>query len=78
MSFYAGDELSGLFFSEKAKIKFFPIDCISPEFFIKVFPSDFSIILSYVLKKRFLSFNYHFIFPFSLQELNLADWLEEL
>ena len=46
MSFYAGDELSGLFFSEKAKIKFFPIDCISPAFSSKFSLSDFSIILS--------------------------------
>ena len=46
MSFYAGDELSGLYFSEKAKIKFFPIDCISPSFSSKFSPSDLSLILS--------------------------------
>lgn len=40
MSFYACDELSGLYFSEKAQIKFFPIDCISPEFTSKFSPSD--------------------------------------
>lgn len=46
MSFYAGDELSGLYFSEKAKIKFFPIDCISPAFSSKFNPSDFIIIFA--------------------------------
>ena len=62
MSFYAGDELSGLFFSEKAKIKFFPIDCISPAFSSKFSSSDFNLILSYVYKERFSSFNYHSLF----------------
>ncbi len=45
MSFYAGDELSGLYFSEKATIKFFPIDCISPSFSANFSTSDLSIIL---------------------------------
>lgn len=45
MSFYAGDELCGLYFSEKATIKFFPIDCISPAFSAKFSQSDLSIVL---------------------------------
>lgn len=44
-SFYAGDELTGLFFSEKATIKFFPIDCISPSFSSNFFTNDLSIFL---------------------------------
>lgn len=46
MSFYAGDELSGLYYSEKAKIKFFPIDCISPVFSSKFSLLNFSLIFS--------------------------------
>lgn len=40
MTFYACDELSGLYFSEKMKIKFFPIDCISPKFTNEFSASD--------------------------------------
>ena len=45
MSFYACDELCGLFFAEKAKIKFFPIDCISPDFTSKFPQSDLNLCL---------------------------------
>lgn len=45
ISFYAGDELTGLHFSEKATIKFFPIDCISPSFSSNFSTSDLSIVL---------------------------------
>jgi hypothetical protein len=45
MSFFACDELSGLYFSEKATIKFFPIDCISPAFTANFSSSDLSIVL---------------------------------
>lgn len=45
MSFFTGDELSGLYFSEKATIKFFPIDCISPAFTSNFSSSDLSIVL---------------------------------
>ena len=48
MSYYAEDELSGLYFSEKATIKFFPIDCISPAFSTNFSTSDLSIILRYI------------------------------
>lgn len=51
MTFFAGDELSGLYFSQKATIKFFPIDCISPAFSANFSGSDLSIVLRYIIKK---------------------------
>jgi hypothetical protein len=54
ISFYACDQLSGLFFSEKAKIKFFPIDCLSPEFSSKFDYSDLSLILRYTREEIFM------------------------
>lgn len=45
MSFFASDELSGLYFSEKATIKFFPIDCISPAFTNNFSTKDLSLLL---------------------------------
>ena len=48
ISFYGCDELSGLYFSEKAKIKFFPIDCLSPAFSAHFSVSDLSLLLRFI------------------------------
>lgn len=45
ISYYGCDELSGLYFSDKAKIKFFPIDCLSPAFSAQFSVSDFNLLL---------------------------------